>query len=193
MGARSKGCNTCKSRKVRCDGTLPSCNRCRKLGHECAGCEMTFVDEKPRIERAQAIARQQQEGIRSMQMYCKSNLQTPGPSTGLSQVASKDGILLSFLVNKLHSGRSHCERLAVGSKTGPPLILPCSPRGTWIWEMAKTPHDSLGAFSAMFFGQAHNLREMMISSLRLYGRALEDCGRKSTRPYRCLILRRLRR
>jgi hypothetical protein len=137
MGARSKGCHTCKLRKVRCDGTRPSCNRCGKLGNVCPGYENafnTFIDEKPRIERAQAIARQQERESRSMQqnpqhLYRSNHVRTstrmaccrmPGPSSEISLVGFKDGILLSFLVNKLQSGHSHCERLAAGSKTGPP-------------------------------------------------------------------------
>jgi hypothetical protein len=33
----SKGCNTCRQRKVKCDLTRPTCCRCSRLGIECAG------------------------------------------------------------------------------------------------------------------------------------------------------------
>ncbi|PCD34396.1 hypothetical protein FGRA07_08714 [Fusarium graminearum] len=33
----SLGCGTCRARKVRCDQTLPKCNRCIKAGRDCEG------------------------------------------------------------------------------------------------------------------------------------------------------------
>ncbi|KAF4972586.1 hypothetical protein FSARC_859 [Fusarium sarcochroum] len=33
----SPGCGTCRARKVRCDQTLPTCNRCLKAGRHCKG------------------------------------------------------------------------------------------------------------------------------------------------------------
>ncbi|KPA39051.1 arginine metabolism regulation protein ii [Fusarium langsethiae] len=33
----SLGCGTCRARKVRCDQTLPKCNRCTKAGRDCEG------------------------------------------------------------------------------------------------------------------------------------------------------------
>ncbi|KAJ5363942.1 uncharacterized protein N7496_009655 [Penicillium cataractarum] len=40
---KSKGCNTCRRRKVRCDETKPECMRCVKNGHECLGYERRRV------------------------------------------------------------------------------------------------------------------------------------------------------
>ncbi|KAH7125100.1 hypothetical protein B0J11DRAFT_549974 [Dendryphion nanum] len=34
-GRPSKGCESCRARKVKCDETKPSCNRCSKSGHDC--------------------------------------------------------------------------------------------------------------------------------------------------------------
>ncbi|KAK7430697.1 hypothetical protein QQZ08_002741 [Neonectria magnoliae] len=36
---RSKGCNTCRKRRVKCDETKPTCVRCTKAGYECLGYE----------------------------------------------------------------------------------------------------------------------------------------------------------
>ncbi|KAL5084634.1 hypothetical protein Trisim1_012516 [Trichoderma cf. simile WF8] len=33
----SKGCETCKKRKKKCDGTKPNCNICRRTGRQCLG------------------------------------------------------------------------------------------------------------------------------------------------------------
>ncbi|RJE19077.1 hypothetical protein PHISCL_08585 [Aspergillus sclerotialis] len=40
---RSKGCNTCRRRKVKCDETRPECKRCLKYGYICTGYERKCV------------------------------------------------------------------------------------------------------------------------------------------------------
>ncbi|KAI5456629.1 hypothetical protein BGZ63DRAFT_417610 [Mariannaea sp. PMI_226] len=39
VAGRSKGCNTCRKRRVKCDETKPVCTRCTKAGFECLGYE----------------------------------------------------------------------------------------------------------------------------------------------------------
>ena len=50
---RSTGCQTCVSRRVKCDETRPSCLRCRKHGVDCPGYnrERKFVNEKHLIRQ----------------------------------------------------------------------------------------------------------------------------------------------
>lgn len=42
---RSKGCNTCKRRKVKCDEGKPGCQRCIRFGRECEG----YGQRPPRV------------------------------------------------------------------------------------------------------------------------------------------------
>jgi hypothetical protein len=42
---RSKGCNTCKRRKVKCDEGKPGCQRCIRFGRECEG----YGQKAPRV------------------------------------------------------------------------------------------------------------------------------------------------
>ncbi|KAK6531705.1 hypothetical protein TWF694_002881 [Orbilia ellipsospora] len=37
VAGRSKGCKTCRDRKIKCDETRPGCIRCQKIGKECPG------------------------------------------------------------------------------------------------------------------------------------------------------------
>ncbi|KAF3386552.1 Uncharacterized protein F1880_001404 [Penicillium rolfsii] len=37
VGGRSKGCKTCRRRRVKCDELKPACGRCRKAGYLCEG------------------------------------------------------------------------------------------------------------------------------------------------------------
>ncbi|KAI6087395.1 hypothetical protein F4821DRAFT_107466 [Hypoxylon rubiginosum] len=39
VAGRSKGCNTCRKRRVKCDEAKPQCYRCLKAGFECLGYE----------------------------------------------------------------------------------------------------------------------------------------------------------
>ena len=39
VAGKSKGCNTCRRRKVRCDGGKPTCERCKQTKRECEGYE----------------------------------------------------------------------------------------------------------------------------------------------------------
>ncbi|KAI1384831.1 uncharacterized protein F4822DRAFT_374462 [Hypoxylon trugodes] len=39
VAGRSKGCNTCRKRRVKCDEAKPKCHRCLKAGFECLGYE----------------------------------------------------------------------------------------------------------------------------------------------------------
>jgi len=45
---RSRGCHTCKRRRVKCDEGRPGCATCIRLGHECAG----YEKRPPRIRFA---------------------------------------------------------------------------------------------------------------------------------------------
>ncbi|KAJ5489412.1 hypothetical protein N7539_004302 [Penicillium diatomitis] len=37
VGGHSKGCKTCRRRRVKCDETKPTCTRCQKAGYKCDG------------------------------------------------------------------------------------------------------------------------------------------------------------
>jgi Fungal Zn(2)-Cys(6) binuclear cluster domain len=189
MGPRSKGCITCKSRKVKCDLTKPTCHRCVESGFQCAGyggLTLRFVDENPRLDRAQAVVRAQERSHEKVQqtvrkLYHSGRLRQivydgvqPVLCTSMPVIAFKDDMLVSFLVSKVYQGRSHCHKLLMGSQYGPPLIIPCGGRGSWILEMAKSPNKSIHALAAMFFGPAHDLHDMTTSALQTYGLALSE-------------------
>ncbi|KAH6691315.1 fungal-specific transcription factor domain-containing protein [Plectosphaerella plurivora] len=49
----TRGCWTCKKRKIGCDKTLPGCNNCARTGRECAGygCRISWPDESRKRAR----------------------------------------------------------------------------------------------------------------------------------------------
>ncbi|KAK6337803.1 hypothetical protein TWF696_001283 [Orbilia brochopaga] len=42
VAGRSKGCKTCRERKIKCDEARPGCVRCQKIGKECPGYARTL-------------------------------------------------------------------------------------------------------------------------------------------------------
>lgn len=173
MGARTKGCKTCKSRRVKCTIEQPICKRCRDLNLHCTGySSFYFIDEKVRLDRKQAVGQSQCQELRSIQM--SPNLTGPVPERGLSLIASQDNILVSFLINKLSQGRSHCRKLVLGSRDGPPLLLSCGPRGSWISRAVAGSPRARTALAAMSFGQAFRVPGILTSASRFYDQALTE-------------------
>jgi hypothetical protein len=44
--------------------------------------------------------------------------------------------------------------------------------GVWLNEMLKTPHQSLDALAAIFYGRANHMKHVVLSALCSYGNAL---------------------
>lgn len=173
MGARTKGCRTCKSRHVKCTLEQPTCKRCRDLDLHCTGYpSFHFIDENLRLNRKKAVVQAQYRELRSVQHPQKPP--GPIPGRGISLIVFQDEILVSFLISKLVQGRSHCRKLVLGSRQGPPLILPCGPRGSWISHAVAESQYATKALAAIFFGQAFHLPEILTSALKLYGLALTE-------------------
>jgi len=180
MGARSKGCRTCKSRRVRCDETQPKCIRCVSGGVACQGYEprFTFVDENSRIERSQRVSRVQQEELRSRHeslpvVYHSARIPgskrlaaSPVP-TQLPLIAFSEHISTSFLISKIFAGRARYDATFSG-------ICGQLPDTWWVHEAAKQSPKSLQALASMFFGRYNALPEMCWKAIRLYGESIAD-------------------
>lgn len=174
MGARSKGCLTCKSRRVKCDERHPKCLRCENSNFECAGYPLAFVDERPRIERACQVAKLQQRDMQIAQHSFQQLSHTgrlkgspplsPELASAMPISAFKDNIFISFLVAKMFEGRAPCLFDYTSTQ--------CAP-GWWITEMTKAPNKSLDALATMGFAIFHGLRDEMTYSVKLYGEALQ--------------------
>lgn len=182
MGARSKGCVTCKARRVKCDETHPICNRCRKSGIDCAGYQpIVFVDETLRIQRAQAVARRQQQEMAvlrgaSIPIYRSNRVGASRSPDSVDHLlptlpltAFEENIFVSFLVSKLSESRIFHEW-----EGAPPdnLTRYGSTTPGWIDMMMADPRTSFRALAAMFFSKAHGLGEAQTTAIKLYGEAL---------------------
>lgn len=196
MGPRSKGCESCKRRKVKCDETHPQCTRCCKAGIACTGFapRLKFVDEGPRIRRSMAVSHAQFHEFSAIKRnsylaYHSSRtrcyqLSSPAlllPNT-LPLTAFKDDIFISYLFFKLF-GRDNRHSWNAEAEAD------CGIPTDWIPELVQTSQrprqKSWEALAAIFFGQAHNNHGVMISALKLYGQALSELRNKLSNPDDC--------
>ncbi|KAK5233737.1 ccr4 associated factor [Exophiala xenobiotica] len=60
---KSQGCNTCRKRKIKCDGEKPSCGQCKRGKRECGGYQrdrhfknLSALDRDTLLARAQPLA-----------------------------------------------------------------------------------------------------------------------------------------
>jgi hypothetical protein len=172
MGPKSKGCNTCKSRKVKCDETHPFCLRCQKGGLDCSGYAIVprFVDEIPKMKRRKMVETLQIEDMKEKKARTTSQgrsvqklvlAETFTPTNSLSLIGFRDDIVISFLVDKLAIGRAgQKEAIASGQ--------------SWILELPKMSHKSLAALGASFFGYAYKQRHVGLAAIKIYGSVLSD-------------------
>lgn len=173
MPRRSNGCISCKTRHVKCDEQHPTCQRCEKAGMACKGyIQMTFIDEKPRLEHALAISRSQQEEHEtrrksSLLFHTHTKIQNQAPKVAreLPLTAFRDPMIITFLMSKLFEGR----------------LPKAHPQGgdvekIWIQEAFRNsePSHTLYSLAYIVFGQAHQEEKVIEDSRKLYGRGLSD-------------------
>jgi len=189
MGALSKGCGSCKRRKVKCDKTNPQCTRCRTAGIECTGFtpRLRFVDENPRIRRSMEVSHAQSHEFSTIArsshlVFHSSRIRQSRPlsdapflANTLPLTAFKDDIFISYILSKLFEGENRYPLNAADeSRCGLPT--------DWILELVNTPqkprHKSWDALAAIAFGQAHNSYDVITNALRLYGQALSELRNK---------------
>ncbi|KAF4631006.1 hypothetical protein G7Y89_g7131 [Cudoniella acicularis] len=55
IAGRSRGCSTCRRRRVKCDENRPICNRCERCGFECSGAkDIAFINQGKILKSGQS-------------------------------------------------------------------------------------------------------------------------------------------
>lgn len=164
MGARSDGCTSCKTRRVKCDEKKPTCQRCRSAGIQCRGygSKFLFVDDTTRVRRKVKTRDRQQEqfsGFRNSanESWILGNetllTTTPVRQPALTGVM-RETIYLSFLARKMSD-----ETVADG-----PILH--------VRQSSLVSHLAIYALAALVFGQAHQSDQIIVESRHVYGQAL---------------------
>ncbi|KAH8724800.1 hypothetical protein GQ44DRAFT_654167, partial [Phaeosphaeriaceae sp. PMI808] len=100
---RSKGCNTCRKRRVKCDEARPNCQRCAKAGFECSGYERERIWRNSSMvavaELSSPIPHIENRIMTKVQPEAASGgVGSLSPPPELSLVAFRDNICLTWML-----------------------------------------------------------------------------------------------
>ncbi|OAQ71864.1 C6 finger domain-containingprotein [Purpureocillium lilacinum] len=178
-GRRSKGCLTCRKRKVKCDERRPTCERCEKGYHHCLGYDqpLIFVNKgvgvapPPQGPRNRKLSPDTgSSGSASDSETSFAIITRPSSSVGyvkpmLKLDGFKDDIVISHLITKL---------AAVGHQFSKGTDAPTL-AGVLTASNGKSVAYIAGlSLAEAFFGRIHRVQGMLDHSATLYGRALRS-------------------
>ncbi|PQE31940.1 C6 finger domain-containing protein [Rutstroemia sp. NJR-2017a WRK4] len=178
MGARSKGCRTCKTRRLKCDEQEPACRRCQKANLTCPGYESIFVDETARVKQS---AQQSEFMIvpSRKQRYHSHKIQSShastkygDPNATLPLVAFKDKIVVAFLATRMFEARSPFRACSSNNHDLLGQMVMCTDRW-WVCKLIQSRQESLHALALMYFGRANHLKGVETDASKQYGQALQ--------------------
>ncbi|KAF2462353.1 hypothetical protein BDY21DRAFT_418252 [Lineolata rhizophorae] len=165
---RSKGCHTCRKRRVKCDETKPTCKRCEKSGYWCAGYEreLQFVHSStsPLPSSSRSTSGDAQAAPQTSVVPIRGGRRPPPPPAvpcsvpdELSLEAFQGDVCLAFLFENF-----------VWRSYGTP----------WLELAAKGKLDALSsqacqALARSNFGRAFHDAELQTSGAVEYGAALQ--------------------
>ncbi|KAF2496090.1 hypothetical protein BU16DRAFT_366807 [Lophium mytilinum] len=158
----SKGCHTCKKRKIKCDESKPICQRCQTSGYVCAGYahppHFVHASTVPftSMEDDVTTPKKPKDSTSATPVTVVPRMRTPAPNE-LSLVAFKADFCLSFLFDNF-----------VWRTYGTP----------WLQTAAAGKLDSLAleacqALSWAHFGVTHHQRDILVEGSVRYGNALK--------------------
>ncbi|KAJ5212591.1 uncharacterized protein N7498_004237 [Penicillium cinerascens] len=178
VGGRSKGCKTCRRRRVKCDEVKPHCERCRKAKLQCEGYNQyaEFIDVTTRLtgkslpndKKSAAVspAGSTWPGDSVIELPCMPLIRNPAFDEQI--------IFTSHLINRLFSW--HQESTSPES-------------AAWILSLTRHTEDegdlstsSLRALATAYFGKTHGHSELVRKGAGFYSRALTSLRRQLQDP-----------
>ncbi|PVH93735.1 hypothetical protein DM02DRAFT_695211 [Periconia macrospinosa] len=153
---RSKGCETCRKRSVKCDELRPSCSQCRRGGRKCPGYErrLKFVDERPNLQK-----RSQPQHIQ---------LSTPQVIQTIYTRQHRTQIITTFIQDLFPIDQGRQQHSFIGG---------------WLWlvpsvlQQKDTLDLAAESIALGYFGKKSNSKQMLMQSYSVYSRALRCLSR----------------
>ncbi|KAI0181208.1 hypothetical protein GGR52DRAFT_23480 [Hypoxylon sp. FL1284] len=166
VAGRSKGCNTCRRRRVKCDEAKPQCQRCTKAGFECLGYERAtqwrYISVAPR-------------SISPMYAPDFVNSLQPGP-TSMGFAPSPELSLVGF---KREVYTAHMFGNFVWKSYGY-LWLDQAAEG----KLGDLSLDAVSALAQLNFGLSNRMQDIQLRGAALYGKCLrvlaDELGKDGT-------------
>ncbi|KAL2072577.1 hypothetical protein VTL71DRAFT_11920 [Oculimacula yallundae] len=187
VGGRSKGCTTCRKRRIKCDEEHPTCLRCRKSGLECDGPikEATFIVGKIIKSRrsSKGTDKDSDRGSPPCQGVDKSRRSSKGSSKGSDQELSPcpsdlprvsllgssefETYLCYALKHLRHGGTIELTTRTIKSTD----IVPAPTMAAT--HYGQISHRAVLSFAAIFFGSQHRQAEITRMGFTMYGKVLQ--------------------
>ncbi|UKZ57912.1 hypothetical protein TrVGV298_011773 [Trichoderma virens] len=143
VAGRSRACDECRRRRIKCDLTTPHCKRCLKAGLQCGGSRgLSILQYDGQSGRA----------VSSNIASHPSNMNPAAPGSIYRPQISHDQIFVTYTISQLLKGGGDANSIP-GSSGG----------------LAK---QCLVALSTTYFGIAHMEQEILRSGMSKYGRSL---------------------
>jgi hypothetical protein len=187
MGARSKGCRTCKARRLKCDEQEPTCRRCQKANLICPGYDSIFVDETVRVKQnaqkseLMVVASRKQRYHSHKTQYSHTSQNVGDPNATIPLVAFKDKIAVAFLTTRMFEARSRYRADSLDNEDLTQSMVMCSDRW-WVCKLIQSPQESLDALALMYFSRVHHLKDVEADASKQYGQALQKLRVGLTAP-----------
>ncbi|KAH8697589.1 hypothetical protein BGW36DRAFT_295630 [Talaromyces proteolyticus] len=158
VGGRSKACDNCRRRRVKCDERKPKCERCAKAKLECGGYqEMTIIqfDGRQRRKLSPSLDSNISATTRSALLPIKEFVRSDW-TLGAHLPICTDDIFVEYTRSRLLQGQEVDDPVVLPSTVDRPLV-----------------QKSFLALSTTFFGLEHKEKELVSQGFRRYGVALE--------------------
>ncbi|KAL6790830.1 hypothetical protein J3E68DRAFT_80054 [Trichoderma sp. SZMC 28012] len=175
VAGRSRGCATCRKRRVKCDETLPECLRCLHMGLKCPGArtDAFFVHAVPN-----ASLRDSSDALTIIKVKHEPSPQISAVNLHLSQLPKSqpspadafDQLFVSHFINGFFGS------------VRPPLPIPGGSSRIWLHELpdflaspSPSPvQSSIRAASMLSYGTAVGDASIKTEACRWYMRALQS-------------------
>ncbi|KAJ5297888.1 hypothetical protein N7508_008137 [Penicillium antarcticum] len=170
VGGRSKGCRTCRRRKVKCDEGQPLCQRCKTAGIQCDGYVQfsEFIDERNRLVKRGTIKLPSPSSSTTISNHnspfsekASEHIQPLNFTTNLPW--NEDDLLNTHLINRIFTWHED----------------PASPyAASWISALFKQnkkrnlSNASMRALATVYFAKVNKQSQLMRRGASVYSQAL---------------------
>ncbi|RSM19447.1 hypothetical protein CDV31_001607 [Fusarium ambrosium] len=183
---RSKGCNTCRKRRVKCDETKPVCVRCTKGGFECLGYirdrvwRHTSTAPFPTMAYTETTSAGQNTSTSPSKDTSTTNTRVASPPPEMSLIAFQGDFCFSFMFSNFvwrSYGAPWLDQAAAG-------------------KLGRLSLDATKALSQANFGKSNHQSNIELKGVIQYGKCLESlaqelgssCGRELLVPILVLLM-----
>ncbi|OJJ45967.1 hypothetical protein ASPZODRAFT_17397 [Penicilliopsis zonata CBS 506.65] len=162
VGGRSKGCSTCRQRRVKCDETRPVCQRCQKGGLACEGPRETAFIQGTIVKSRRRMKEDQTEGGQT------STRRPDPPLNEIIAISPPSQVDVYICFSRRYLRRGAAIDLALQKMSPSELVASTNTR---IFPQA------ILSFGSILFGTHHDQRAIVGRGYALYSVALRQLNK----------------